>query len=84
MLISREVKISDGDYGNSTHRLEFEIEKGNLVQAHNLLSEWEAALRSGPVNESPDTMTRREAKLVNKRKELLNNILLDLAEFAMK
>ena len=64
MKISREVKISDDNYGNSTHRLEFEINAMHLTQVSGLLNSWESLLRSGAANfTDTETMTVREARV---------------------
>lgn len=85
MRISREVKISDRNYGNSTHSLEFDIAAEDLIEMNALLDKWEGLLRSGSVNFGDiDNMTVKEAKVVELVRKEFNNLLIRMSDLAQR
>ena len=79
MKVSRQVKYSDDNYGNTTQTLEFDINSSQLVVVNRLLDEWEAHIREhGPMRNTLD-MTVREAKEVEVKNEALRRILAELS-----
>ena len=79
MKVSRQVKYSDDNYGNTTQTLEFDINSSQLVIVNRLLDEWEAHIREyGPMRNTLD-MTVREAKEVEVKNEALRRILAELS-----
>jgi hypothetical protein len=84
MKISREVKIADRNYGNSTNRLEFEIAAKDLIEASSLLATWEALLRLG-IGKAVDVdeMTVKEARETEEANAQLTFILSRITELAL-
>lgn len=82
MKISREVKVSDDNYGNTTQRLEFEIKSFQAPQVNDLLNRWEAIIRRGVCTHvSNEDMTVREAKEYEAARRELNDVLEQLAVY---
>lgn len=81
MKISHEVKISDDNYGNSTHKMELEIAPEHLVAVSSYLDQWEALLRTrGPARDE-ESLTVREYERLKVEREKFNEILATLAGF---
>jgi len=82
MKISREVKISDDNYGNSTHKMELEVAPEHLIAVSSCLDQWEAILRTrGPARDE-DSLTVREYERLKIEREKFNEILVMLSGFA--
>lgn len=80
MIISREVKVSDDNYGNTTQRLEFNIAVINAGKVSALLDRWEALIRQGVTTKvMDDSMTVREVREFEQRNGLMEDILGALA-----
>lgn len=83
MQISREVKVSDDNYGNTTHRLQFEIHVEDLATVHSLLDDWEAILRaSNKALSYSEDMSVRELKAYEEQRARLQAVCNSLATYS--
>jgi hypothetical protein len=81
MRVSREVKISDDNYGNSTSRLEFTVSAARTFEVLQLLDEWERLLRTKNTALStadPDSLTMRQMQSLAKWNKELKEVLAAL------
>ena len=71
MKVTKEVKRSDGNYGNITTRIEGEVEAENLPEVMSLLDEWTELAGSTSDDEmTPRLVARREQE----RTEVLDRL----------
>jgi hypothetical protein len=82
MKVSREVKKSDGNFGNSTFRLEVEVKKENLLQVMALLDQWEVQLRKSSLADLDEDLSVREYKELEESKKELEQIVQRLGELS--
>lgn len=84
MLISREIKISDDNYGNTTRSLSFEIMPENLAEVEQLFDEYEGILRNGAQLGmfDMDSLTVKAAKELEEQRVRLTEILQKIAAYS--
>lgn len=83
MQITREVKVSDDNYGNDTKRLSIEVEAGNLVEASFLMDRWAELVRMAKTISEDSRMTVAEMRLYEKTNEELTAVLQKITEIAV-
>jgi hypothetical protein len=81
MKIAREVKISDDNYGNSTHRMELETAAPFVPAVQSLLDEWESMLRNRPTPIDEDRATIKQMREFETVNEKLRDVLSQIAEY---
>lgn len=84
MKISREVKISDDNYGNSTHRVEVAVDPSDLIIVSSLLDQWEASLRSNGPARDEESLTVREYEKLKDQRARFETVLSELARYTLK
>jgi GTPase Era involved in 16S rRNA processing len=80
MKIVREVKISDDNYGNSTHKLEFHIAAADAPAVQTLLDTWESLLRNRPTLLDEDHATVKQMREFEAVDERLREVISRIAE----
>jgi len=81
MKITREVKISDDNYGNSTHRLELVIAAASAPAVQVLLDRWETILRNRPTPLDEDRATVKQMREFEEENTKLTEIITVIAGY---
>lgn len=82
MKISRKVKVSDDNYGNTTQKLEFEVQAQDMSAVNTLLDKWEALVRQGVCTRVMSAnMTVREVREYEQRNGLMQDIFGALSRY---
>lgn len=82
IAMSKEIKVSDQNYGNRTSKIEINVDSTNMVTATRLLEDWAALMKDGveyAIASDEETLTVREAREAQRHRQAVEEVVLAIA-----